>query len=654
MSETLHGPLLTDAELFSECINLDWPGMTDVRKSTGEGDWPAARRALASFIRSMAVPEGFFDITYEPPENIVTYPEETEEAACERIMDHTLISVGVPCAYGRENPVDWMANPTSNGYREWPYQLNRHHELKMLAHQYRLTGKAALAACAAELLASWLRQATAPAADVMGFQTLCWRTIEGGIRTGCTWPYAFYTFHDCPAFSDDVLVDWIKSYVEHGRRLSRNHMSGNWLIMEMNGLNHISQMLPFLKEAEAWKQQSFDSLTVELDRQLYPEGFQYELTTNYHNVIIINYQRMLNLCRVMGEQPPQALLDKLAPAIGFEHKLMMPDGTIPDINDGSRFRVADLMRARRDVAPDHPIVRWLADGDSACQPKETSMLLPGSGFAVMRTGWGPEDAWALLDAGPFGRAHQHEDKLNVLFYAHGKLFLTEGGNYAYDSSPMRSYVLDTASHNTVRVDGLPQNRKVNYRWSEEMIRMKAEGLEWHHGTAWDFAAGVYDESYGPEAAVRARHSRRAFFRREGEPLLIVVDRVQADEPHTFEWLWHIDSVSRGVTAECAAFDDADVAYSRGAAEVITGQEEPEWQGFVATGTKQGMYRPVPCLCVRAEANALRLTTVIAPRCGAKRLLSVHAEGDPLADTIRLVWSDGSAETLEESAMMKQG
>lgn len=38
MSETLHGPLLTDAELFSECISMDWPGMADVRKSAGEED----------------------------------------------------------------------------------------------------------------------------------------------------------------------------------------------------------------------------------------------------------------------------------------------------------------------------------------------------------------------------------------------------------------------------------------------------------------------------------------------------------------------------------------------------------------------------------------------------------------------------------------
>ena len=85
---------------------------------------------------------------------------------------------------------------------EWPCQLNRHHELKMLAHQYRLTGSGTHAACAAELLTSWLDQATVPGPEVIGYKTVCWRTIECGIRTGCTWPYAF---HDSSAFSDDLL-----------------------------------------------------------------------------------------------------------------------------------------------------------------------------------------------------------------------------------------------------------------------------------------------------------------------------------------------------------------------------------------------------------------------------------------------------------------
>lgn len=652
MSEKVYGPLLTDEELFGQCLQLDWPGLEAVKEAVQARNWAAARSALAAYVRSMPVPQGFFDIPYEPPENMVTFPGESEAEACRRIMGHTLISVGVPCVYGEGNPVDWMANPTENGYMEWPWQLSRHHELKMLAHQYRLTGNEALAQCAAELLASWLRQATVPGADVPGYQTLCWRTIECGIRTGSTWPYVFCAFHDAAAFDDDLLVDWVKSYVEHARRLVRNHRSGNWFIMEMNGLAHISLMLPFLAHAEQWREMSFRCLTEELERQVYPDGFQYELTTNYHNVIIINYQRLLSLCRVMGVTIPQRLKEKLAPVIGFEHKLMMPDGTTPDINDGNRYDVAQLMRIRRDIFPEHPIVRWLADGDSSCQPEETSMLLPWSGLAVMRTGWAKSDAWAMLDAGPFGRGHQHEDKLNLLFYAGGKLLLTEGGNYAYDESPMRSYVLDTASHNTVRVDGLPQNRKVSYDWQEDMIRQKAPGLKWHHGAEWDYAEGVYDEGYGPEARVRAVHVRRVFFRRTGAPLVLVVDRLEAAESHVYEWLWHVDSTVTAVEEGSVRLEEMDVTYSRGAAEVVTGREAPEWQGFVATGTKQGMYRPVPCVCVRAEGSRLRVVTALTvSRGGERRLVRVLTGPDTEDDAIRLVWSDGCEEALSESTLM---
>ena len=651
MGEKVYGPLLTDEELFGQCLQLDWPGLEAVKEAAQARDWAAARGALAAYVRGMPVPEGFFDIPYEPPENMVTFPGESEAEACGRIMEHTLISVGVPCVYGEGNPVDWMANPTENGYMEWPWQLSRHHELKMLAHQYRLTGNEALAQCAAELLASWLRQATVPGADVPGYQTLCWRTIECGIRTGSTWPYVFYVFHDAAAFADDLLVDWVKSYVEHARRLVRNHMSGNWFIMEMNGLAHISLMLPFLAHAAQWREMAFRCLTEELERQVYPDGFQYELTTNYHNVIVINYQRLMSLCRVMGETVPQPLLDRLAPVIGFEHKLMMPDGTTPDINDGCRYDVARLMRIRRDIFPEHPIVRWLADGDASCRPEETSMLLPWSGLAVMRTGWEKADAWAMLDAGPFGRGHQHEDKLNLLFYAAGKMLLTEGGNYAYDASPMRSYVLDTASHNTVRVDGLPQNRKVNYTWQEDMIRQKAPGIQWHHGEAWDYAEGVYDEGYGPEAKTQAVHRRRVFFRRTGAPLVLVVDRLEAAEPHVYEWLWHVDSAVAAQEPGSVRMADMDVVYAHGTAEVVTGQEQPEWQGFVATGTKQGMYRAVPCVCVRAEGVCLRQVTVMAVHEGETRLTRVLADPDGTSGLIRLIWSDGREEALEESVLM---
>ena len=102
--------------------------------------------------------------------------------------------------------------------------------------------------------------------------------------------------------------------------------------------------------------------------------------------------------------------------------------------------------------PDNTVFQWVVSkGKQGEKPSFTSCVLPYSGFAVMRTGWKKEDTWGLLDCAPFGRGHQHEDKLSFLMYAGGKLLLTEGGNYAYDTSKMREYVLSSASHNTMKI-----------------------------------------------------------------------------------------------------------------------------------------------------------------------------------------------------------
>ena len=54
------------------------------------------------------------------------------------------------------------------------------------------------------------------------------------------------------------------------------------------------------------------------------------------------------------------------------------------------------------------------------------------------------------------------------------------------------------------------------------------------------------------------------------------------------------------------------------------------QGFIATGTKQGMYRAVPCVDTKVNANAVRIVTVLAPhKAGTqcKHLVGVKASSD---------------------------
>ena len=65
---------------------------------------------------------------------------------------------------------------------------------------------------------------------------------------GGEWQWALHSFYRSPHFTDDVLVDWYKSVWEHGWRLRNFHRTGNWLIMEMNGLAQIGILYPQFQE----------------------------------------------------------------------------------------------------------------------------------------------------------------------------------------------------------------------------------------------------------------------------------------------------------------------------------------------------------------------------------------------------------------------
>ena len=646
MIDSVIGPRLSDESLFTQCLDLSLPCLAKVKACVESRDWVAARKALASVMRAQARPGTYFSIPYEAPENEVMFPGETEAQACERILRHTLISVGVACDYGADHPVDWEANPTYNQYLEWPWQLNRHHEWKMLAHRYRDTKDDRYAFAFAELFASWVHQALVPD-NVPGYETLTWRTIECGIRQNTTWPYAYLTFVHHPALTDDLLIDWLKSVWEHGQRLSQHHMDGNWLIMEMNGLAQLCVLYPFFCQTPAWKAQAFQALSEQLDIQLYPEGFQYELTTNYHHVVVRNYERFIFAMRAWGEPVPQDILDKLLPAARFEYKLMMPDGTTPDLNDGRRLPLREIFASRLQVFPEDPILQWVVNPDSTPAPASGLLSMPYAGFMIGRTGWQSDDTFVLMDGGPFGKAHQHEDMLNVLLYAKRKLLLTEGGIYAYDESPMRRYVLSSHAHNTVLVDGKGQNRRRHYDRNAADVHTLSRLVCHETQDGW-FGMSRYDEGYGEDCDRSVIHERRLLFVPGPEPYMIVVDRLLSDAPHTYEALWHVDDPQMSRTECLQHFEHLDIAVSSGQMRVVTGQESPQWQGWIAIGQRQGQYRAVPCLINQIQGTSTRSVTVLVPH--DSQLPTIHhieASSDIKETGLLLVWSDGHSCYMNE-------
>jgi len=293
-----HGPRLSDAELI-EAMNLEVPGMETVAGAVGKGEQKAALAALADFFRHRQEPCDFC---------AKGELDAAGRSAAAEVLRHHVTSVGIPYTFA--GAIDWYFNPTTApGSKlprdnEWMWQLNRHNEWATLARAYRGSGDERYAREFAEQLSSWLRDCPMPEKKAWNAPGSAWRTIECGIRTANAWPTALAAFRASPSLNDRLLLDWLKSWIEHGRYLSRHPTHGNWLTMEMNGLYHVGTLVPFAKEAESWRTAAAERLRKEMSVQVYPDGAQIELTPGYHNVALRNMLGIYKIAKAYGRELP--------------------------------------------------------------------------------------------------------------------------------------------------------------------------------------------------------------------------------------------------------------------------------------------------------------------------------------------------------------
>ena len=142
----------------------------------------------------------------------------------------------------------------------------------------------------------------------------------------------------------------------------------------------------------------------------------------------------------------------------------------------------------------------------------------------------------MFEVSPYGLGHPHEDKLGLYLWGWGKPLLTEAGTYSYDRSDWRRFALDTPSHNTVMVDGLPQRQRgvrETYVATEPM-----EGV-WASTDLFDWCTGRYESGYGGDH-IPCTHERTVIYLRPDA--YIVVDRMlDAEGEHLYEALFNLDA-----------------------------------------------------------------------------------------------------------------
>ena len=638
MSENIRGPLLTDKEFF---VALDerCEGLLPAISAAKEENYSEAVRLFADFIRKNLPVERFLSMEKEPP--VLT--ESLLEKA-EKILNNELTSCGI--SYKFEGEVDWFYNPTPEKYGEWPWQLSRHFDIHKLALLYRLTGDEKYVKGVVRLLDSWMKQAIRPEYTAPRGENTCWRTIECGIRMLSSWPDIIHYTIRSPILSDRFITDLFKSIYEQGTRLVNRLTHGNWLIMELCGLFNVSVLYPYFKTSDEWREISLSRFLAEMEGQIHPDGFQYELTTGYHDVVIVNIANVMKRSLTYGLGFSQKLLDVMKKMLYVYVHLMQSGGLTPDINDGSSDPASSFISKYISFFPDEPVFKFLlTDGKEGHAPDFTSSVLKNCGFVSFRDSWDINATTAFFDGGKLGKAHSHEDKLNLLVYAAGEPILTEAGKYAYDSSDMRRYSVSSFGHNVATINGHGQARRSNFEWTDDMLTSE-EPLEFTQCDRFDRAVAVYDEDFGGEDKIKATHERSVTFVKKplvGAPYFIVKDTVKSEKSAERSFLWHVNTdellLAEGM-AECDKLKMLTLGEGI-TLDIDCGKENP-WRGWIANSARLGDYSPIPTLKVNVTGEDTVTVTLILPKKNGCAVKSASLTGN----TVKVTYIGGECESFE--------
>lgn len=302
---------------------------------------------------------------------------------------------------------------------------------------------------------------------------------------------AFEVFRHSPQLNHTRLMLALRLFQQHATYI-RNNLefsyvaTSNHYLSDVVGLLWLGVMLPEFSEAEWWKDFGLLEMLREMDKQILPDGADFESSTGYHRFVLELLIYSFVLCKENSLAIHERHWDKLRSMLRFMQSYMRPDGMAPLIGDSDSSQVLPLTHRRAD---DHGYVLslgatvfedpnlkskhleaseellWLLGpkGLGSFSNMKSAILVsssdfPDAGIFILRN----EDLYLCFNAsgaGLNGRgSHGHNDALSVEISACGHSFVVDPGSYIYTGdSGKRHQFRSTSYHSTIRVDGREQS-----------------------------------------------------------------------------------------------------------------------------------------------------------------------------------------------------
>lgn len=523
-----------DASVF-EVLDLDYSGLTKVKRAYDIGDYYMALEELMNYYRSRT--HGLnpnVDLSSVAPtaneQRWADYAlrENDYRFYVNNYFDPNAGESNVPYSYlnSEGTGIDWTIWPTRE--QEQRYQLHRHQWMVPQAKTYYASADEKYALNWIEVYGDWLKQNPKPEQGTDVTNHASWRPLDVAARLIDQCALLEY-YQQSPSVTVEWLAEVLTHLDEHANHIMNNYSTtSNHLITQAQAVTFAGMLFPELKNASAWKQSGTSVLSREVTAQYFPDGWLMDGDLHYHISGIEDFRVSLEVAQRNGEESrfPENYVESMRKMTDVVMNMIYPDYTVPNMADTRRATwTASVLRRNLtnyyNLFPDNQQMLWMATGGAEGTMPETKVkTFPDGGYYVMRSGWTTSDMMMLLQNTPDGPSeqwHRQYDNNTFELWVKGRNFFPDSGCFSYggtssSNADRRKYAASTA-HNTVTLgdanvssDGklLKEfSRSGSGHWYEALVleNPSYEGLT-HRRTIFmvdDKFYVILDEAYGTAA-----------------------------------------------------------------------------------------------------------------------------------------------------------
>ena len=652
-------------EQFFDKVDLTKPELRDVAVAVRANDYATAATELVNYYDAKKPKNGY---------SLTLYSDPIESA--DRALNDIFTWAGKDVELERDENGNILWNSLAGtGDGQFPTWLGRHTYMMEILEAYKRTSKPEYIERLNKDLWDWFNNIEFPAEEIAKFEkgtwahpsNLHWISLNSAIRV-CSWLRLWQNWQGMP-ISDEVKFLMLMSLPEHCDYLRWHHRhDGNFKVSEMTAISETAIAFDEFTNSADWLRYGLKELEAEIDNQFYPDGAQKELAFHYNRIVVRKMSSVANLAIANKIPVSQSYIRRLENLYRYMAYVVKPDGYGPMNNDSDRDFIMSVVRDAAKQYNNDEFLYIASKGESGKWDKNSySVVMPWSGQAIFRSGFGGKDDWSYFELGPWGIGHQHYDKLHLSVVVGGRDILVDAGRYTYigyhdTSNPWRNYFTGSESHNVILIDGIGQSARER-EWTKPLTPS-----DYVITDTYAFARGTYNSGFkgvknkdADKFQGRAEHTRNVLF----VPQLawIVIDTIDTDRPRQIDTLWHFHP-------DCSVEIDGDRAFTNDKGEgnlvimpaaeydfeldIVKGRQEPDVQGWYSE--RSGVKVPNPTVIYNRDIDeSATFVWVLAPQYGDVKDFAgeCHYTLDRKRDVVILTYSNNE-QRLKAIIPLKKG